>query len=420
VRTVWKKILVTALIVTLYRIGCLIPLPTVQPKTLQFIGTTRYSSIWQQFGGNPLSSVSIFALGVVPYVTSSLVLQLLGSVIPAIQRLQESTQGQARARRLTIATAIVVALVQAVVTVTVFKQNRAMVGVTINPGIWSAVLTAAMLVLGFLLILFLADVVTRHGIGSGITVLLLVTVLSAAASQLRRALPLARTSEILVAGVVTLVIVTLAVVGLRSYQRIRVLSNEMLLVGRRRSVELRAHILQGGVAPMVFASSLLGLVSGTASRLGGDGVARLLGGGSLASAFLFAALVAGFTRLHMRMTLDPVATANDLVGLGYFIERTPPGWLSADRLTGYGGAAAIAISGLLLPMTLLPSLTTSGTNGLSALIGASTTLLVTGVAVEILREARTGLKRTATAPLILTGGAPPDPWSSTTDPVTAN
>lgn len=410
----WKKILVTITMIVLYRIGCAIPLPTVQPQALEFIGTTRYSSIWQQFGGNPLSSVSILALGVAPYVTSSLVLQLLASVVPAIRRLQESTQGQARARRLTIGTAIVIAALQAAVTVIVYKQSRAMIGVTINPGAGSALLTGGMLLAGFLLILFFADVITRHGIGSGISVILLATVLSAGASQIRRALPLARPSEIVATGLTVGIVLTLAVVGLRSYQRIKVLSNEMLLVGKRQSVELRAHILQGGIAPMVFASSMLGLIAGTATRLGGDRIARLVGGSSMLSAVIFAVLVAGFTRLHMRMTLDPVGTANDLVGLGYFIERTPPGWASADRLAGYGGAAAVAISALLLPMVLLPSVTAGSTGGLSAVLTASTLLLITGVAVEVLREARTGLRQPRPAPVVDAGDVGSDPWHTTT------
>lgn len=410
VKTTWRKLLVTLLVVAVYRAGCAVPLPTVRPEALNFISTTRYSAIWQQFGGNPLSSVSILALGVVPYVTATLVLQLLSGIVPALAKLQEDAQGRSRMRKITVTTASALAVVQSVVTLLVFKQTRAMIGVTIHPGIGNAVLTVLMLTLGFLLVLFMADVVTRYGIGSGISVILLTTVLSASSSLLRRALPLAAAGEIALTALVIAVSVTLAVVGLRTYRSIRVYSTELAADAKPAPVEMRAHILQGGVAPIVFAGSILGLVGAVATRLVDGKLAAALGGGGMLGACIFAALIAGFTRLHMRMTLDPVKTANDLITTGYFIERTRPGWQTADRLTGIGASAAVAIALLLLPMTLLPAVAGPATGGLSTLVGVSSLLLATGVTVEVLREWDTGIRRLPAPPVIVSGPVS-DPWA---------
>ncbi len=410
VRETWRKLLVTVLAIALYRAGSAIPLPTVRPEALNFISTTRYSAIWQQFGGNPLSSVSIMALGVVPYVTATLVLQLLSGIIPALAKLQEDSEGRARFRKVTVTTALVLAVAQAVVTVLVFRQTRAMIGVTINPGLTNAVVTAVFLTLGFVLVLLLADVITRYGVGSGVSVILLTTVLSSTVSLLKRALPLSSTAEILLTSVITLVAITLSVVGLRTYRSIRLYSTELGIEERTKPIEMRAHILQGGIAPIVFAGSILGLLGGISGRLINQEVGATLGGAGMIGACLFALLIAGFTRLHMRLTLDPVKTANDLVKSGYFIEATAPGWKTADRLAGIGSSAAVSIALLLLPLALLPAVSSAATGGLSSFIGVSSLLLATGVTVDVLREWDSGTRRLPQPPAIV-GGGTADPWA---------
>jgi len=404
-----RKIAVTLAAVAVYRMGCAIAVPTVRPEALEFISTTRYGAIWSQFGGNPSSSVSIMALGVVPYVTATLILQLLAGILPSLARLQEDAQGRARQRRITVITALAIAVMQATVTLTVFKQTRAMIGVTIEDGALSAVITVVSLFAGFVLLLLLADVVTRFGIGSGISVLLLVTVLSGTGSLLKRALPLANTSEIMVAALVTTVMLTLAVVGLRSYRGIRLYSTEFGAEKDPSSTELRAHVLQGGIAPIVFAGSMLGLLGVLVTRTLGPAAGALVGGGGLAGALLFAAVMAAFTKLHVRMTLDPVKTANDFVKSGYFIEGTPPGRATADRLARIGSSCAIALAALLLPLMLLPVMSSLPSGGLSDLIGASTLLLAAGVAVDVLRNYQGETRNPVRAPRIVSGGVA-DPW----------
>ena len=353
----------------------------------------------------------MMALGVVPYVTATLVLQLLSGIIPSLARLQEDAQGRARQRRITVGTSLAIAFAQAVVTLTVFKQTRAMIGVTIDDGALSAVLTVATLFAGFVLLLLMADVVTRFGIGSGVSVLLLVTVLSGTGNMLKRALPLANALEITVTAVVTLAMLVLSVVGLRSYRSVRLYSTELGSEKEPTGTELRAHVLQGGIAPIVFAGSILGLLGTVATKMLGPETGRLIGGGGIAGAFLFAAVMAAFTRLHVRMTLDPVKTANDFVKSGYFIEGTPPGRATADRLARIGSACAIALAGLLLPLMLLPVLSSLPSGGLSDVIGASTLLLATGVAVDVLRNYHSETRSPVRAPDIL-GGEVIDPWQA--------
>jgi preprotein translocase subunit SecY len=406
-RTLRARLGITLLLIALYRLGSLIPLPTVRPQVLTYIEVTNYSAIWQSFGGNPLSSVSVFALGVIPYVTASIVTGLLAGVIPALGRLRETSEGQARQRRLNRIVATAIAVVQAIVTVVVFGRTRPMIGRTIDEGLGAAVVTVVVMTAGFLVITLLADLITRYGVGSGVSVLLLVTVLSATGTQVRRAAGLVDAAALAWTALAFGTSLLLVVVGLRAYQRLEAHACELQLTGRRKPVELRAHILQGGIAPLVFASSIVGVFGPLLARLAGG--RDLLAPGTIVGGVAFSVLVAVFARVNLRMTVDPVSTANDFVNLGYFLTATPPGWRTADRLSRLGNSAAVGIVVLLVPMTFLAGVAASATAGLSLLLPASTVLLLGTVTIEILREFRTGLRAVA-APELVAVRFSDDPW----------
>jgi len=406
------RLLVTILGVLLYRIGTAIPLPTVRPQALFFIGTTRYSATWQYFSGNPTSAISVFALGIVPYVTSGLVLFLLGNLVPSLARLQASGQGRERLRRITRIVAVTVATLQAVAVARGFAEPRAMIGRVVDPGLVNTVATVAVLVMGFMLLTLVADMITRHGIGSGVSVLLLATVVSGLGTRLLHFLPVVGLAQLVIAAGVVAFGVVLAVVGLRSYVLLVAHANRIQSAGVVTPSELRPPVLQGGIMTLIFATTFLGLITVAAATLDDD-LGLLLQPGSGAHALAFVVLVAGFARLQLRVTLDPVRAANDLVSGGFFLDGTAPGWPSANRLAAVGNVAALAVFFLLGPLSLTLHMAGTVTGGVTSLLPVSSLLLVVTIGLDILRTAKAAR---AAQPVF----APLRPVNAPIDPLTQN
>lgn len=399
----------TALGIVLYRIGAAVPLPTVRPQALEFIGTTRYSSLWQYFAGNPSSAVSIFALGIVPYVTSGLVLFLLGNLIPSLSRLQASGQGRERLRRITRLVAVTVATFQAVAVTRGFTEPRAMIGRVIEPGTVNTIVTVVVLVLGFMALTLLAELITRYGIGSGVSVLLLATLLSGIGSRLTHFLPVLERGHLLTAALVLILAVLLVVVGLRSYVLLLAHANRIQPAGTLAPTEFRPPVLQGGVMTLIFATTFLGLVVTVAGSVH-DALGELLRPGGGAHALLYVVLVAGFARLQLRVTLDPVRVANDLVRGGYFLAGTPPGWETANRVAAVGNVAALTVFLLLGPLSLTLYMAGAITGGVTALLPVSSLLLVVTIGLDILRTARETRTPARVFAPVEPHGAASDPW----------
>ena len=407
--TLSLRLFVTISAVMLYRIGAAIPLPVVRPQALEFINTTRYSSLWQYFGGNPSSSVSLFALGITPYVTSGLVLFLLGNLIPSLGRLQASGQGRERLRRITRLVALVVATLQAVAMTRGFVESRAMIGRTIDPGFANMTITVVSMVIGFLLLSLLAEAITRYGIGSGISVLLLTTLLSGVSARLMHFLPVLARGQLIRAGVIVVVGMLIVVVGLRSYYLLTAHSVRLNAIGLTSPAEFRPPLLQGGVMTLIFATSILGLIVQAANGLG-DGIGRLLHPGGAYHAIAFIVLVAGFARLQLRITLDPVKVANDMVHAGYFLDGVAPGWATANRVAAAGNVAALSIFLLLAPLSLTLHLAGALSGGVTSLLPIASLLLIGTIGMEILQSARETLLPQQVFTPLETIATSNDPW----------
>jgi len=408
-RRLLPRLLVTAGVVLLYRIGSAVPLPMIRPEALASIADRRSETLWQQFNGTPLGSVSIFAIGIVPFITGSIVLQLLRSVIPALRAADD--EGRERIRRITRVFTLVLAAAQAAALVATYRSDRHGIGTSIPAGALDALGAGVLLVGGFLLLGLLAGAVTRHGIGNGVSVLLLVNILAVTGARLAE-LRSDLTAEALVWGAVLLGGgLLLAVVGMRSHHLLRARPGRLDLSAPGRAVEVRAHILQGGVITITFASAMLGVVLAALRPLlgvlGADGV---LDGAFPFETALFFLLVVALARLQLRVTLDPVEVANDYARRNYFLEGIRPGWPTADAISGMSNSAAIALLSLLLPLSLSSSLGAGLSGGITLVVPAATLLLLTSVGVEVLRQLADAVRPARTAPALVGAGAADTPW----------
>lgn len=408
-----RRGLLTLAGVALYRIGCAVPLPTIRGEVLENIKNTPGDALWQHVVGTPLSSVSFFAVGIIPYVTAGLVIQLLRSSLPWLRDTGRDGASPERLRRITRATMLVIASLQALVIALGHREVRHGAVSAIAGGFGPLLTTYALLLVGFLLTGLIAGSISRHGIGSGVSVLLLANLLASSGAQLRVLLPELTASMLAWAAALLAVGTLLAVVGMRSHHMLLVRAGRLDITGQAPPIELRAHILQGGTITLIFAATLLGVVTGLARPLLAlAGRADLLSGGAPVETLLYFLLVVGLARLQLRVTLDPVDVANDLARKNYFLDGTRPGWPTADRISGMSNSAAIALLLLLMPMTLASSIGGPLTGGVTVLLPASTLLLASTVGIELLRTIRDGTRRAVILPrleVIDVGRSPWDP-----------
>jgi preprotein translocase subunit SecY len=303
---------------------------------------------------------------------------------------------------------------QAITTVGTFRRDRAMVGPVLSSGALVSALAVLTMLAGFVLLWALSEVISRRGIGSGPSVIIVVTMLSSLGSVLRKSLPRLTVSSVVVTLAVLLVIVALVVVGLRGFleldlrsSRLRFTASGDLEAGQ--GMRLRVSALQGGVLTLILASSFATiLVSGVHVFVPGLD----LGKHSIGYALLFAILLATLARLQLRLTLDPVEVANGFSRGAYYIPGVAPGWPTANRLSIMSDVLALSIALLFVPMSFAILLANDVTDGLISLTPLPTILLLASFILDIMREVKHNSRPAPTSPKIDTQSPQLDPWLS--------
>lgn len=409
--TFLRRASVTVLCILFHRIGSAVPLPTIRPEALETLGATSGDALWQQFVGTPLSSVSFFAIGIVPFVTAGLVLQLLRSVIPALRRLEEHGTSREHLRHITRGVVGAIGSLQAFVILAGHRSQRHGSVPAIDTGLLTAAATFLLLLLGFAVTGMLAGTISRHGTGAGVSVLLLANVLATTGERLAVLLPELTATMLLWGSLLLTTGLLLTVVGMRSHHVLRIRSTRLDVAGETDATEVRAHILQGGVLTLIFATTLLGVITGLLRPvLGLFGESDLLSIGTPMETALFFLLVVALARLQLRVTLDPVDFANTLVRSKHFLEGTRPGWSTADRVAGMSNSAALALLLLLLPLTLATTLGGPLGGGITVLLPASTLILVASIGLELLRTTRADQRGAPVTPELVRRPVGASPW----------
>jgi preprotein translocase subunit SecY len=359
--------LIGALIV--YRIGTFIPVPGIDPGSLQRFFQEQSGTIlamFNMFSGGALQRLSIFALGVMPYISASIIVQMAGIVIPQLNQLRK--EGESGRRKLTQYTrfgTVGLALIQSI-GAAVALQNQ---GLVINPG-FSFVFTAAVtLVTGTIFLMWLGEQITERGLGNGISMIILSSIISGLPSAIAGTLELVNTGEMNPAVALILILVVIAVTAFvcfveRGQRRITV-NYARRQQGRRVYAGQTSHlpfkINMAGVIPPIFASSIILFPATIAGWFGtneGFGwlqtVSARLSPGQPIYILLYASMIMFFCFFYTALVFNSKETADNLKKSGAFIPGIRPGQQTADyidrvltRLTFWGGLYVTAVC--LLP-----------------------------------------------------------------------
>ncbi|WP_367027365.1 preprotein translocase subunit SecY [Methylococcus sp. ANG] len=367
---------VGALIV--FRIGAHIPIPGVDPKALAAMFNQQGSSILDMvnmFSGGALKRLSIFALGIMPYISASIILQLMTIVVPKLEQLKkEGESGRKKINQYTRYATVVLASFQATgVAMALQNQSAGGAPIVISPGFQFVALTAISLMTGTLFLMWLGEQVTERGLGNGISIIIFAGIVAGLPSAVGGTLELARTGELSAFSVVGIaaiaVAVTWLVVFVEKGQRRITINYAKRQEGRRMYAAQKSFLPlklnMSGVIPPIFASSIILFPATLAGWFGNSekliwlqDIASTLSPGQPLYVLCYAAAIMFFCFFYAALVFNSNETAENLKKSGAFIPGIRPGQQTAryvdtvmTRLTLVGGIYITAVC--LLPEFLI-------------------------------------------------------------------
>ena len=409
-----KRILYTLLLIVIFRLGCYITVPGVNSITLNeaMASSNGVSGLIDMISGGAFSRFSVFAMTITPYITASIVIQLLGMIIPSLEKLTKEggEEGRKKINKYTKMLTLVLALVEAIGLFLTYKSS----GIFINTDFSVAALVVISLVAGTSILMWLGDEITNKGIGNGISMIIFIGIIAGLPSfavtlwnLIFTSTGFSTTGLLMALGlVIGSIILVAGVVFIQQAERRVPVQYSKKVVGRKMVGAQNTHIplklAMAGVMPIIFASSfltfpamLISIFAKDMNNLSGfwAGVYKFsiatssssVGiGYAIANALVYLVLIMAFTFFYTYATFNPAEVSNNIKQNGGFIPGIRAGkptteYLSSiiSKLTWFGGffLAVIAILPMLLRFT-----------GLNIAFGGTSILIVVGVALETVQQ----------------------------------
>jgi preprotein translocase subunit SecY len=403
-----NKILFTLMALAIYRLGAHIPTAGVNLQALealagQFQGTLF--GIYDMFTGGALARATVFALGIMPYISASIIFQVLGATFPAIEKLQkEGEEGRRKITQWTRYSTVFLCIMQAY-GYAIFLESQP--GVVVTAG-WSfRIVTVLLLTAGGVFVMWLGEQITERGIGNGMSLLIFFSILQGFPAAVFNTIELWQAGGIslfkLALLVLVLIAITAAVVALTMAARKIPVQIPRKVVGRGRVREgtksfIPIRINSAGVMPIIFAQALI-IIPGTLySFTGGQGVAtsgvkgvlydlsQMFQIGSPVYYITYAILIILFTYVYTAIIFNPVDLAENLKKQGGFIPGVKPGAQTAEYIDQVLTRVTLPGSIYLAVIALLPFWIFDAFDIQTFFFGGTSLLIVVGVALDTVQQ----------------------------------
>ena len=402
-----SRILFTLGVLIVVRIGAHIPIPGVNGEVLALAFDDLKSGLFGLFNtfvGGAFSQASLFSLGIMPYISSSIIIQLMGSVIPYFQRLQkEGEAGRKKITQITRYGTVLLSAMQSYGVVAVFLPSLSSNGqqVVNNPGIMFTFTGMISMVTGTLFLMWLGERITERGIGNGISLIIMVGIISAFPNVIISEITMVQSgargwlSEFILMGIMFLIIcfVVLLTQGTRKIP----VQYAKRVVGRKvyggQNTHIPMKVNTAGVMPIIFAQSIMFIPSTVSTFLGdSDFAATLMRWFSFEHPFywvVFGIMIIFFTYFYTAIAFDPVQVSSTMKQQGGFIPGVRPGKKTAEyidniltRVTLPGSIALAFVA--IFPYILMELM---GINyDLASFFGGTSLLIIVGVALDTLQQ----------------------------------
>lgn len=410
------KIWITLALILVYRIGCYIPIPTFNVAAMQQAEafSSDFLSILNVITGGSMQNATLFALGVLPFINSSIIMQLLALVIPALEKMsKEGEEGRKKLTQITRIVAVVLAVVQAIGIVVAFKSYFIDVfsfeSGADNP-ILTMALTIVLLVGGSVMVMWLSERITEYGIGNGTSIIIFIGILSTAGTTMAESFKLVGNEWTYIWNIIGFILVVVAVLTFIVFmdgaeRRITVQYSKQIKGNKMyggQSTYIPIRVNGSGVMPIIFASSLLMFpqmiiqlfFSNTEAAVW---YAQYMGSGTAVYYVLLALFILGFSYFYAQIQFNPEDVSKNIQQYGGFIPGIRAGKPTSDflkkinnRITFFGAVFLMCLS--LIPTFIFRALAMgNGTWAAPALplansFSATGLLIVVSVALELNKQ----------------------------------
>lgn len=399
IRSAWKikelrqRIIFTAFMLFIYRLGAHVPVPGVDPTVLaEFFQGDNLFGLFNVFAGGALENFTIFAMGIMPYINASIIMQLLTVVVPKFEEwAKEGQEGQKKLAQLIRYGTIVLALIQATgMTVGIFSAA------VINPTFFTYLTIIITLTAGTAFLMWQGELITEKGVGNGISLIIFAGIVSRFGPGMLQTFELTRLGELNIFTVLATVIIVLglivAIVALEEGQRRIPVQYAKRVVGRKmyggQSTHIPMKVNQSGVIPVIFASALL-MFPATIAQFINHPIARFFESmfrvGAPVHTLLYILLILFFAYFYTAIQFDPVKISNDMKKYGGFIPGLRPGRPTAEFLGRVSSrltlAGAIALAAIATMPVILQNLFR-----INIIFGGVGMIIVVGVVLETTKQ----------------------------------
>jgi preprotein translocase subunit SecY len=409
VKELVRRFLITFVLgVVVYRLGVFVPIPGVNADALKAIVTGGLGgdadplkamlAYANMFNGGAIAQASIFGLGITPYISASIIMQLMTFSIPALKALQkEGEAGRRKINQYTRYATLVIALVQSAIAAIALSRYSSGGNVLLTPEALSnttVFVAQSMLVIttGSMLILWIADQITRFGVGNGVSIVIMISIMAylptAFAGHATDLGPLLLLIAVCLTIIACIIVVVQAVRRVNLEQQRRVQGNRVY-GGAQTTLPLKLN--QANVIPVIFAQPVLVLLTMLAANqfAAAVGLDQFMGYGNPGHRLIFAVLIVAFTYFYISITFDLNDLTSHFKQAGFFVRGIKPGKNTVDyigsimtRITFVGAIFLALIS--IMPETLA---TTLGLQGQGAvLLGGTGLLIVVGVLLDVMQK----------------------------------
>ena len=413
-----KRILVTVMLVLVYRLGCYVVLPGINPDHLlaleKFTESSGLMQLLNMFSGGAFSNASIFALGIMPYITASIVIQLLGMVLPSFQKMQrEGESGHQKLTQYTRYLPVAILCLQAPAYLFNLQHQlnaaASETGAVISLGAWTIAYLTVILAAGSMFIMWLGERITDRGIGNGISFIILVGIIArlphALLYEFQSRMPGAGTGQgglvMFIIEIMLLFAVTCGAVLLVQGTRKIPVQYAKRIVGNRQYGGARQYIPlkvnAAGVMPIIFAQAImfipLALTGFSSDGQGGGFFAAMSNVNGFWYNAVYFAMIVAFTYFYTAITVNPTRIAENLKSNNGFIPGVKPGKATIDYLDSVMSRITLPGSFFLGIVAILPAFARlfGISDNFAQFFGGTSLLILVGVVLDTLTQVESHL-----------------------------
>lgn len=388
-----KKMLFTLLMIGVFRLGSHIPVPGINKDLLSSMFTSDLFTWMNILSGGSFKSLTVFAMGIIPYINASIIVQLLTMVVPYFERLaREGQEGRKKMTQWIRYGSVVLGAVQALV-MSIYLQSA-----MLSPGAWSIIVTTIILTAGTAFLMWLGESITENGIGNGISLIIFAGIVSRLPSGIGTLYQYAVSGEVGIFAIVLFLVVSVlmiaGIIAVQEAQRRIPVQYSKRVIGRKiyggQSTHIPMRINQAGVIPIIFAMALLTFPSVIVDLVAPNSGAsawfdRVFNYSHPVYIILYALLIFLFTYFYTAATFNTADVSDNMRKNGGFIPGLRPGRPTAEYLDKVLSRLTFSGATFLTVIALIPYILMA-VSGMNLYFGGTSLLIAVGVALDTMKQ----------------------------------